>query len=57
MVEDKLTAEQRIRLEAVNQANMRLGPMLGRGADEAVRDLLHQAARIEAYVDHGERPA
>lgn len=50
MIEDKLTAEQRVRLESVAQANQLAGP---RGFTHGVDDLLAIAARIEGWIREG----
>lgn len=50
MIQDQLTAIQRIRLESIAQANMRLGPMLGRDIAQATAELLAVAKAIESFI-------
>lgn len=58
MIEDKLTPAQRIRLECIAQATMRLGPYLRRntaapsiyGPTEASADVIADAARLEDFI-------
>lgn len=51
MIEDKLTPAQRIRLESIAQANMRLGPGAGSAMPERSISVLIAAAReIESYI-------
>lgn len=60
MIEDKLTPEQRIRLESVAQANVRLASRLGPSAGGvlamvAITELLREADRVARYVETGEQ--
>lgn len=48
MIEDKLTHDERVRLEAVSQANLARLSM----TDE---DLINTAAKIEEYVLNGKK--
>lgn len=54
MIEDKLTQSQRIRLEAVAQANASLGaPMAGTLRTAALFD---RVSHIERYITDGTKP-
>ena len=52
MIEDRLNREQRIRLEAISQANARLAPAFDR-LGESITELLREAKRIAAYINDG----
>jgi hypothetical protein len=56
VIEDKLSGDQRIRLEAVAQANARLGPRLTEPPERAIGTLLQEANRIARYIT-GDEPA
>lgn len=51
MIEDKLTKDERIRLEALNQANTSL---MGRAPSETI--LLMRAQKLESYIREGMDP-
>lgn len=53
MIEDKLSARQRLRLECVAQANLRLDQRLSQSPKEAVQELLYAADRIEEWINSG----
>lgn len=56
MIEDKLTAEQRIRLESVAQANVCIAQVLGnrpRTTEDAAGDLLARAEQIARWIKSG----
>lgn len=51
MIEDKLSHDERIRLEAISQANFTLGGTSGRVVDSA--KVLDVAAQYERFVKGG----
>jgi len=55
-IEDNLNPRERIRLECVNQANMRLGQGISLPADRAIRELLVAADTILEYLETGAIP-
>jgi hypothetical protein len=53
MIEDKLRADQRIRLEAVAQANMCIGPRHSQPAARAIAELIAAAEKLAEYIAEG----
>jgi hypothetical protein len=55
LIEDKLSRDERIRLEALSQANAYLAAMLGRPRGEKVpgADLVDVAVLVESYIRKG----